>query len=98
MTKSKPLVAVIMGSKSDWETMRHCVDTLDELGIANEHRVLSAHRTPDATADFARKAEQIAACESSLPAREAQRIWPEYCGSHLAARSWCSDSIKASGT
>jgi phosphoribosylaminoimidazole carboxylase, PurE protein len=57
MSKSKPLVAVIMGSKSDWETMRHCVDTLDELAIANEHRVLSAHRTPDATADFARKAE-----------------------------------------
>jgi 5-(carboxyamino)imidazole ribonucleotide mutase len=57
MSKSKPLVAVIMGSKSDWETMRHCVDALDELGIANEHRVLSAHRTPDATADFARKAE-----------------------------------------
>jgi 5-(carboxyamino)imidazole ribonucleotide mutase len=54
MSKSKSLVAVIMGSKSDWETMRHCVDTLDELGIANEHRVLSAHRTPDATADFAR--------------------------------------------
>jgi 5-(carboxyamino)imidazole ribonucleotide mutase len=57
MTKSKPLVAVIMGSKSDWETMRQCVDTLNELGIASEHRVLSAHRTPDATADFARKAE-----------------------------------------
>jgi len=46
-----------MGSKSDWETMRYCVDTLDDLGVANEHRVLSAHRTPDATADFARKAE-----------------------------------------
>src|SRR6266568_2856549 len=57
MSKSKPLVAVIMGSKSDWETMRHCIDTLDELGIANEHRILSAHRTPNATADFARKAE-----------------------------------------
>ncbi len=37
--------------------MRHCVDTLNELGIANEHRILSAHRTPDATADFARQAE-----------------------------------------
>ena len=50
------LVAVIMGSASDWETMRHCVETLDSLGIANESHVLSAHRTPDATADFARKA------------------------------------------
>jgi 5-(carboxyamino)imidazole ribonucleotide mutase len=45
-----------MGSTSDWETMRHCVDTLNELGIANEHCVLSAHRTPDATAEFAREA------------------------------------------
>ena len=57
MSKPKPLVAVLMGSKSDWETMRHCVDTLNELGIANEHRILSAHRTPDATADFALQAE-----------------------------------------
>jgi 5-(carboxyamino)imidazole ribonucleotide mutase len=45
-----------MGSKSDWETMRHAVETLDDLGVPNEARVLSAHRTPDATAEFARKA------------------------------------------
>jgi 5-(carboxyamino)imidazole ribonucleotide mutase len=56
MPKSSPLVAIIMGSKSDWETMRHAVETLDDLGVRNEARVLSAHRTPDATADFARKA------------------------------------------
>jgi 5-(carboxyamino)imidazole ribonucleotide mutase len=56
MLKSKALVAVIMGSKSDWETMNHCVKLLDELGVPNESRVLSAHRTPDATADFARNA------------------------------------------
>jgi 5-(carboxyamino)imidazole ribonucleotide mutase len=55
-SKSSSLVGVIMGSASDWETMRHCVETLNELGIANEHHVLSAHRTPDATADFARQA------------------------------------------
>lgn len=53
---SNALVAIIMGSKSDWDTMRHSVETLDELGIPNEAQVLSAHRTPDATADFARKA------------------------------------------
>jgi 5-(carboxyamino)imidazole ribonucleotide mutase len=53
---SNALVAIIMGSKSDWDTMRHSVETLDELGIPNEAHVLSAHRTPDATADFARKA------------------------------------------
>jgi 5-(carboxyamino)imidazole ribonucleotide mutase len=54
--KSSPLVAVIMGSKSDWETMRHAAETLDELDVPNEARVLSAHRTPEATAEFARKA------------------------------------------
>jgi 5-(carboxyamino)imidazole ribonucleotide mutase len=50
------LVAVIMGSASDWDTMRHCVELLDQLGVPNESHVLSAHRTPDATANFARKA------------------------------------------
>src|SRR5438094_309308 len=53
MPESKPWVAVIMGSKSDWDTMRNAVKTLDELGVPNEARVLSAHRTPDATAEFA---------------------------------------------
>src|SRR5438094_1093261 len=56
MPESKPVVAIVMGSKSDWETMRHAVETLDDLGVPNEARVLSAHRTPDATAEFARKA------------------------------------------
>src|SRR3977135_2159014 len=56
MPKTSPLVAVIMGSSSDWETMSFCVKTLDELGIPNQAHVLSAHRTPDATAKFAREA------------------------------------------
>src|SRR5215467_4830353 len=56
MPESTPLVAVIMGSKSDWDTMRNAVETLDELGVPNEARVLSAHRTPDATTEFARGA------------------------------------------
>ena len=56
MPQPKSLVAVVMGSKSDWETMRHAVATLDELGVPNESRVLSAHRTPDATSEFARNA------------------------------------------
>jgi 5-(carboxyamino)imidazole ribonucleotide mutase len=51
-----PLVAIVMGSKSDWDTMRHAAQTLDGLGVPNEARVLSAHRTPDATAEFARNA------------------------------------------
>jgi len=56
MPKTPPLVAVIMGSSSDWETMSVCVKTLDDLGIPNRAHVLSAHRTPDATAKFAREA------------------------------------------
>jgi 5-(carboxyamino)imidazole ribonucleotide mutase len=56
MPESKSLVAIIMGSKSDWDTMRNAVETLNGLGVPNEARVLSAHRTPDATAEFARGA------------------------------------------
>jgi 5-(carboxyamino)imidazole ribonucleotide mutase len=52
-----PLVAVIMGSKSDWETMRHAAETLDEFGVAHETRIVSAHRTPDLLFDFAASAE-----------------------------------------
>jgi 5-(carboxyamino)imidazole ribonucleotide mutase len=46
------LVAVVMGSRSDWETMEHCVDTLRLLEIPHEVRILSAHRTPDALEEF----------------------------------------------
>jgi 5-(carboxyamino)imidazole ribonucleotide mutase len=49
-------VAIIMGSQSDWETMRHAADTLALLGIGHEARIMSAHRTPDRMADFARAA------------------------------------------
>jgi 5-(carboxyamino)imidazole ribonucleotide mutase len=50
---SNPLVAVIMGSKSDWETMRHADEKLTEFGIDHECRVISAHRTPALAAEFA---------------------------------------------
>ena len=56
MPESNSLVAILMGSKSDWETMRHAVEALDSLGVPNEAHVLSAHRTPDATAQFTRNA------------------------------------------
>jgi 5-(carboxyamino)imidazole ribonucleotide mutase len=48
-----PLVGVIMGSRSDWETMRHAVETLDQLQVPHEHRVVSAHRTPDLLFEYA---------------------------------------------
>jgi 5-(carboxyamino)imidazole ribonucleotide mutase len=54
---SKPLVAVIMGSKTDWEAMRAASDTLKEFGVEHENRVLSAHRTPELAAEFASNAE-----------------------------------------
>ena len=53
---ASPLVAVIMGSKSDWDTMGHASEMLDLLGIAHERRVISAHRTPDLMAQYARDA------------------------------------------
>ena len=52
-----PLVGLIMGSRSDWETMRHAAETLDELGVAFEQRVVSAHRTPVEMAEYAQQAE-----------------------------------------
>lgn len=55
---SVPLVAVLLGSRSDWETMRHAAETLERLGISFETRVLSAHRTPDELAAYAASAEE----------------------------------------
>jgi 5-(carboxyamino)imidazole ribonucleotide mutase len=49
----RPLVGIIMGSVSDWETMRHCAETLEGLGIPYEKRVVSAHRTPKAMVAYA---------------------------------------------
>jgi len=54
---SKPLVAVIMGSKSDWDVMRAASDTLKDFGVPHESRVLSAHRTPELAAEFSSGAE-----------------------------------------
>jgi 5-(carboxyamino)imidazole ribonucleotide mutase len=52
----KPLVGIIMGSQSDWETMRHAADILRDLGVAFETRIVSAHRTPDRLYQYAKKA------------------------------------------
>jgi 5-(carboxyamino)imidazole ribonucleotide mutase len=54
----QPLVSVIMGSTSDWETMRHADETLTQFDVPHECRVVSAHRTPDLMAEFARSAEE----------------------------------------
>jgi 5-(carboxyamino)imidazole ribonucleotide mutase len=52
-----PLVSVIMGSTSDWETMKNAADILEEFGVAHECKVVSAHRTPDLLFEFAKSAE-----------------------------------------
>jgi len=53
---TEPLIGIIMGSRSDWETMRHAAETLDVLGVPHETLVVSAHRTPDRLYDYARAA------------------------------------------
>ena len=53
----KPLVAIIMGSKSDWGTMKAAADILDEFGVPHETKIVSAHRTPDLLFEFAKSAE-----------------------------------------
>jgi 5-(carboxyamino)imidazole ribonucleotide mutase len=55
---AEPLVGIIMGSTSDWETMEHAASTLQELGVPHETRVVSAHRTPDLLFEYAASAEK----------------------------------------
>jgi len=55
---AKPLVGIIMGSTSDWATMQHAAQTLEELGVVHETRVVSAHRTPDLLFEYASVAER----------------------------------------
>ena len=55
---AQPLVAVVMGSSSDWETMKHAVDVLERFGVPHERHIVSAHRTPLWLAEFATGAER----------------------------------------
>lgn len=55
---TSPRIGVVMGSRSDWETMRHVVETLDRLEVAHEVRVVSAHRTPDLMFEYAQAAAE----------------------------------------
>src|SRR2546430_12420297 len=58
MTVPEPLVGLIMGSKSDWDTMKHAAEILDALGVPHETKIVSAHRTPDLLFEYAESAEQ----------------------------------------
>jgi len=55
---TKPQVGIIMGSKSDWETMRHAAETLEQLGVEHETKVVSAHRTPKRLYEYAHSAKE----------------------------------------
>src|SRR5690348_10417653 len=55
---TEPLVGIIMGSSSDWETMRHAAETLDQLGVRHETKVVSAHRTPTRLYEYAHSAKE----------------------------------------
>jgi 5-(carboxyamino)imidazole ribonucleotide mutase len=55
---TRPLVGIIMGSSSDWETMRHAAETLDKLGVEHETKIVSAHRTPKRLYDYAQSAKE----------------------------------------
>jgi len=58
MSEESAVVGIIMGSQSDWETMRHASETLEALGVAHETRIVSAHRTPDRLSDYAKSARE----------------------------------------
>ncbi len=58
MASTNTPIAIIMGSQSDWATMKHAADTLNDLGIAHQCKIISAHRTPDRLTEFAKSARE----------------------------------------
>ena len=67
MSTEKPLVAVIMGSQSDWDTMKHADETLSQFGVAHESRVISAHRSPSLAASATVGGMPLASCATAPP-------------------------------
>ena len=90
----KSLVGVIMGSTSDWETMKYACDILDELNIPYEKKVVSAHRTPDYMFEYAETARErglkviIAGAGGATFTRDG-------CGEDKSSCNWSSSSIKS---
>ena len=83
----KKIVSMIMGSTSDWETMKNAADILTDFEVAHECKVVSAHRTPDLLFEFAKTAK-IAALKSSSRARAARRICRECARRKQFCRFW----------
>ena len=94
-SKSRPVVAVVMGSSSDWPTARLAVETLKDFGISCEHRIVSAHRTPDLLSKFAKEAADrgiqviIAAAGGAahLPGMIAANTWLPVLGIPILSKS-----------
>ena len=96
-----PLVNILMGSKSDWDTMQHTRDMLDRFGIANECRVLSAHRTPEETREYVVGAEERGV-EVIIAAAGGAAHLAGVCAAHtllpvlgVPMRGWATDGIDA---
>ena len=99
--QSAPLVNILMGSKSDWDTMQHTRDMLDRFGIANECRVLSAHRTPEETCEYVVGAEERGV-EVIIAAAGGAAHLAGVCAAHtllpvlgVPMRGWATDGIDA---
>ena len=98
---AEPLVGVIMGSRSDWDTMRHTAETLESFGVPFETRVLSAHRTPDELAEYAAIAQErgleviIAAAggAAALPGAVAAKTTLPVLGVPMESKLWGLDSL-----
>jgi 5-(carboxyamino)imidazole ribonucleotide mutase len=95
VTQQEPLVGIIMGSRSDWEVMRHAAAILDELGVPHETRIVSAHRTPDRLYDYAGTAAERglkvivagAGGAAHLPGMAASMTWLPVLGVPVEATS-----------
>ena len=90
-----PLIGVIMGSKSDWETMRHTIETLEALNIPFEARVVSAHRTPDLLFEYAAGAEERGLEAIIAGAGGAAHFAGNVRGENRAACDWRSGRIQS---
>ncbi len=86
-----PLVAVIMGSKSDWDAMRQADETLTQFGVAHECRVLSAHRTPAQTAEYVSQARNARDGSDHCGGRRSRAPGGRLRRSHDAAGVGCAD-------
>ena len=80
----QPLVGIIMGSRSDWETMRHAAETLEALGVPHEAKVVSAHRTPERLYEYAKSAKgrglQVVIAGAGVSAHRTRELLFEYAG------------------